>query len=237
MSLLENNTAARKRYLETLLEPLNIEGSHDSRKKTATRNRLGVLMESLKEAEEYPARDEAPPLLSEIYQELKPGMQLEEFLEQYDVYKRLLSVRQEHIESSWLMENVKTLADENWILWGSYRQFLSGKCITDALNEKHNVDLHPVWGCLLLPTGGIIGPGNWRLHNWLPKGKCTPAVAFHTCVHDASGYLLKYHRLGPGYNYLNTWGTLFPTQVSFSTQVAGIRYWCKLLRRRPGISL
>ena len=79
-------------------------------------------------------------------------------------------------------------------------------------------NLHPIWGCLLNPTGGIVGPGNAHVI----KDKFKTPIGIHACIHDAGGYLLTYHNLGPGYNYLENYVDL-PTTNPFSGQ--RILFW------------
>lgn len=65
----------------------------------------------------------------------------------------------------------------------------------DVVGSVLGVD--PVFGSLLNPTGGIVGPGNTQLYD----GPAENALAYHGIFHDAAGYLTK-HDVGPGYTYL-----------------------------------
>jgi hypothetical protein len=94
---------------------------------------------------------------------------------------------------------------------GSNTQMRYGSVVGDAFG------IDPVFGAMLNPTGGLVGPGNFAI-----AGDDT-AVGYHGVVHDAAGYLRTYHNAGPGYDYMGLEGrdTLSP----LSGQREGIRYW------------
>jgi len=94
---------------------------------------------------------------------------------------------------------------------GSNTQMRYGSVVGDAFG------IDPVFGSMLNPTGGLIGPGNWGI-----AGDDT-AVGYHGVVHDAAGYLGTYHDAGPGYDYLGTEGR--DTTSPLSGQRDGIAYW------------
>jgi WXG100 family type VII secretion target len=94
---------------------------------------------------------------------------------------------------------------------GSNTQMRYGSVVGDALG------VDPVFGAMLNPTGGLVGPGNWAI-----AGDDT-AVGYHGVVHDAAGYLSTYHDAGPGYDYLGTEGR--DTSSPLSGQRDGIAYW------------
>jgi len=54
-------------------------------------------------------------------------------------------------------------------------------------------------------------------------------IKYHTAVHDACGYLFEFHGVGPGYNYLGTPFTVFPTFVPQSGRLAALLFWKKLI--------
>ncbi len=95
---------------------------------------------------------------------------------------------------------------------GSNMQMRYGQMVGDAFG------VDPVFGAMLNPTGGLVGPGNFTLH----PGGDTP-IGYHSVVHDAAGYLHTYHGAGPGYNYLGV--EPFPTSFPGTGQVSGIAYW------------
>lgn len=74
---------------------------------------------------------------------------------------------------------------------GSTNQLRSGKVVGDVLG------VDAVFGALLNPTGGLIGPGNLGVDGG------ESALSYHAIFHDAAGYLYKAHHIGPGYDYLN----------------------------------
>jgi WXG100 family type VII secretion target len=94
---------------------------------------------------------------------------------------------------------------------GSNTQMRYGSVVGDAFG------IDPVFGAMLNPTGGLVGPGNWAI-----AGDDT-AVGYHGVVHDAAGYLHTYHNAGPGYDYLGREGR--DTSSPLSGQREGISYW------------
>jgi hypothetical protein len=94
---------------------------------------------------------------------------------------------------------------------GSTSQLRSGKVVGDAFG------IDPVFGALLNPTGGLVGPGNAALD-------CgDTAVGYHGAVHDAGGYLRNNHRAGPGYDYLGK--ERRDPSSPLSGQREGIHWW------------
>jgi WXG100 family type VII secretion target len=97
-----------------------------------------------------------------------------------------------------------------WFM-GSNTQMRYGKVVGDAFG------VDPVFGAMLNPTGGLVGPGNWAV-----PGDST-ATGYHGIVHDAAGYLYNYHQTGPGYDYLGREGR--DTSSPLSGQREGISWW------------
>ncbi|MCB0047358.1 MAG: WXG100 family type VII secretion target [Caldilineaceae bacterium] len=87
-----------------------------------------------------------------------------------------------------------------------------GKVVGDVFG------LDPVFGALLQPTGGLVGPGDIAY---------SPALGdpfgYHGVFHDAGGYLYNYHNIGPGYDYLQ--GSALPTGTPLAGHIAGISWW------------
>lgn len=204
------------------------EGAHNS--VTQIRSLLGTTMKRLyslhigaKELDEY---------LDIIRKERNSTLTLDVWREQYNQYLLLIAQRQNYINrynntKYWFqfkLDDVITLSESNWNMWGSITQLKFGRVVVDCLSKK----LDPVFGALLSPTGGIVGPGNMDLYE--PADGNDPVV-MHGIFHDAGGYLLNYHCIGPGYNYINTRLTLFPRSSPLSTQFAGIRCWMRLIRQ------
>lgn len=94
---------------------------------------------------------------------------------------------------------------------GTTSQLRYGQVAGDALG------VDPVFGALLNPTGGLVGPGNAAVDG------NDSALGYHGAVHDAGGYLYNYHDEGPGYDYLGREGR--DTSSPLSGQRAGISYW------------
>lgn len=77
---------------------------------------------------------------------------------------------------------------------------------------------------------GRTGPGDSSiLHNLLFDD--SGPIAFHSAAHDAFGYLLNYHEVGPGYKYLSGF-SIFDTTEPLSDQISGVEFWSELLRKR-----
>jgi hypothetical protein len=117
----------------------------------------------------------------------------------------------------WFIAN---LIEKHQDMWGAKRQYAFGRQVTQCLKEYNWTTsvLGPVFGMLLFPTGGIVGPGN----NSMYEGTMKAPLVIHACVHDAFGYLLNYHKIGPGFNYLNTTFTAYKTDNPLCCQAAGI---------------
>lgn len=73
---------------------------------------------------------------------------------------------------------------------GSIQQLRYGSYVGEAL------DVDPVYGALLNPTGGLVGPGNDSI-----AAPADSYGSFHGEAHDAFGYLATHHDAGPGYMY------------------------------------
>jgi WXG100 family type VII secretion target len=95
---------------------------------------------------------------------------------------------------------------------GSTPQLRFGQVVGDAFG------IDPVFGAMLSPTGGMVGPGNAA---YTPSNDS--AIGYHGVVHDAAGYLYNYHGVGPGYDYLNREG--LPRSFPGTGQVTGTRFW------------
>lgn len=94
---------------------------------------------------------------------------------------------------------------------GSTSQLRFGQVVGDAFG------IDPVFGAMLSPTGGLVGPGNAAFD----AGESP--VGYHGVVHDAAGYLKNFHDTGPGYDYLGREGR--DTTSPLSGQREGIAYW------------
>lgn len=97
---------------------------------------------------------------------------------------------------------------------GSTNQLRYGQVVGDG----YGID--PVFGALLNPTGGLVGPGNYAVDAG------DTAVSYHGVFHDAAGYMLNGQGDGPGYDYLGQEGR-DPTSP-LTGQRSGIRHWGEL---------
>ena len=222
-----NNKKNRLNYLKKLSSCKNdVLGTHNS--DTEIRGNLGVNMKKLKESDQ--GSSEVEPLLQNIYEILNPDFTYENFTGQYEQYLLLLAQRQNRVEMSqnkWFWNKLKeipTLSKNNWNSWGSKKTLLFGTIVSKCLEETTGNYLHPIFGSLLSPTGGLVGPGNIVLY----EDDYNDPIVLHGITHDAFGYLYTYHsKIGCGYNYLNTYFTLFSKSSPFCCQWIGLSWWYK----------
>ncbi|XP_065670455.1 uncharacterized protein LOC101239809 isoform X5 [Hydra vulgaris] len=106
--------------------------------------------------------------------------------------------------------------------WGSTQQLLSGKVIADFVAGEYGT-LNPVFGVLLNPTTGRVGPGDTGLMHDILFDDDGP-WANHAAVHDAFGYLKTFHNIGPGYNYLGGISAV-ETGRCMAGQTSGLLFW------------
>ena len=79
--------------------------------------------------------------------------------------------------------------------------------------------IDPVFGAVLNPTGGLVGPGDT---SYQPAND--DAIGYHGIFHDAGGYLHNYQSgIGPGYNYMNR--EPFAKENPLTGQISGISWW------------
>lgn len=102
---------------------------------------------------------------------------------------------------------------------GTTPQMRFGQLVGDAFG------IDPVFGAMLSPTGGMVGPGNAA---FAPSNDS--AIGYHGVAHDAAGYLYNYHSVGPGYDYLNREG--LDRGNPLTGQLSGTRYWTEIVH--PG---
>lgn len=191
---------------------------------TGKPSQIGCCMAKLYNGEELALQQ-----LSESFDVTCPkhNMDMSEWTKQYQRYLEIIKERNLYISKNPKLQNIVTLSEENFYMWGSHRQLKFGVVVLDTLEEN----LHPVFGALLSPTGGIVGPSNTNLY----IGDTSSEYVMHGIVHDAGGYCYNYHNKGPGYNYLNTKFTLFPTHSCLSNQIWGILTWKKIIKPHYGL--
>ncbi|XP_047144655.1 uncharacterized protein LOC101239989 isoform X1 [Hydra vulgaris] len=130
-------------------------------------------------------------------------------------------------DSEKFLQIYKSRSDKTDVLnhtdyWGSLQQIMSGKVIADFVAEDYG-PIDPVFGVLLNPTTGRVGPGDTGLiHNILFDDD--GPMAYHAAVHDAFGYLKTFHNIGPGYNYLGGISAV-ETGNCMSGQTSGLLFW------------
>ncbi len=141
------------------------------------------------------------------------GLPLDKVKADYAKYQQLLA------EQRASGEVVEGLNAKNADFMGQKGQLRYG----DVVGQVYGID--PVFGSLLNPTGGLVGPGN----NALNLGDT--AVSYHGAVHDAGGYLYNVHKVGPGYNYLGTENR--DPGNPLTGQQSGIEYWRRTVGDDP----
>jgi hypothetical protein len=135
---------------------------------------------------------------------------ISEITSSWHEYIRLLK----SLESSALQRGLKIPQALVWLqrdFMASSSQLRYGLLVGEALG------IDPIFGALLNPTGGLVGPGN------LAVDLEDSAAGLHGAVHDAAGYLFVYHGIGPGYNYLGLEDR--DTASPLAGQISGIGYW------------
>jgi len=55
-------------------------------------------------------------------------------------------------------------------------------------------------------------------------------LAYHSAAHDAFGYLITYHNIGPGYNYLGADCEVLKASRCMSGQISGLYFWKDVLK-------
>jgi uncharacterized protein YukE len=112
--------------------------------------------------------------------------------------------------------------------WGDVQQLRFGKVVGDTLG------IDAVFGSLLSPSGGLVGPGDSALHDVIvgvfERANASDAILYHGVYHDAAGYLLREHGVGPGYEYIlpGIVDSGLDAKLPLSVQL--------LLRRRPELN-
>lgn len=140
---------------------------------------------------------------------------LDEIREEYEEYVQQRMDVENRITANNL-EPLDELKDDQAAFMGSPWQLRYGKVVGDQLG------IDPVFGAMLNPTGGLVGPGKEGV---APDAWYMPeSVAYHGAYHDAMGYLYNYHDEGPGYNYMNSPIGL-STGNPLAGQATGIAQW------------
>lgn len=128
--------------------------------------------------------------------------------------------RQQYEKFENLWRNAKNKGDidlaQHGNFMGSTMSLRYGKVVGDVFG------VDPVFGSLLNPTGGLVGPDS---NSYQPSPN--DAIGYHGVFHDAGGYLYNNHgQLGPGYDYLGR-EVIFsnPKGNPLSGQIGGISWW------------
>lgn len=139
---------------------------------------------------------------------------VEQIKDEYETYRENRATVLDRIRTSGnKLEPIDELLPDQSEFMGSNWQLRYGKVIGD------NLGIDPVFGAMLNPTGGMVGPGNKGLP---PDAWYMPTpVAYHGAYHDAAGYLYNYQKIddekvGTGYNYMQS-----PLGLSTDNPLAG----------------
>ena len=131
-------------------------------------------------------------------------------------YTRFLQVRDQAQASIHQRSGLEEIPALSEFLHGDFMGTTPQLRYGSIVGQAFGID--PVFGALLNPTGGMVGPGNFA---YAPGNDS--AIGYHGVVHDAAGYLYNYHHTGPGYNYLGR--ESLDTSSPYTGQVSGVRYW------------
>lgn len=103
---------------------------------------------------------------------------------------------------------------------GSIQQLRAGSYAGQAFG------IDPVFGALLSPTAGLVGPGNDSY-----AADPDSVASYHGEAHDAFGYLKTYHDYGPGYRYATADenGPAATSKPEYTGQASGFRKWNELM--------
>jgi len=191
------------------------EGLVNSQFHGADEQRLTEAMHELDQAASQEEVDASLVTIAELRQRPFPEIQAE--------YQRYLGFKEDiarKVDDG--AEPIDALKPAQHDFMGSTWQLRYGKVVGD----QFGVD--PVFGAMLNPTGGLVGPGNKGM---APDGPLMPeAVAYHGAYHDAMGHLANYFDTGPGYNYMGSPIGLNTTNP-MAGQATGIAEWEALLLR------
>ena len=201
------NLQERIEYLKSI-RFCKICGTHNAN--VELRSNLGFFME--KQDSHLILNENTKTILKKIFDIIKKdGLIFDNFCNQYTTYCNMIKKRDDEISKynkkyhrkifCFLKKRVSNLSDSNVNIWGSSRQLLFGKIVVDEINNKYKTNLHPIFGCLLSPTGGITGPGN----------------------------LFNFHNLGPSYCYLEHRCFLLPKSSSLNFIFRGITFWTDVM--------
>ncbi len=170
--------------------------------------RLNVLMEQL--MGDDLTETETKAVLTEIA-ELRGYEDPADFVAQYDQYLDLADRAGAPLD-----------VDRHPDFLGGTTSLRFGTVVGDVLG------VDPVFGALLSPAGGLIGPG---MDAYEPGDN--DAIGYHGVFHDAAGYLYNSHdNLGPGYDYLDR--SPLPTSWNYTGQITGVSWW---VGTHPGLDV
>ena len=101
---------------------------------------------------------------------------------------------------------------------GSKEHLLFGHVVGEVRRLK------TVFGAMLSPTGGMVGPGPFSIH--VAEG----VLGYHGVAHDAGGYLCRWYKENPGYEYINEQENPNCEKNPLKGQISGIFFWIKKLK-------
>jgi WXG100 family type VII secretion target len=204
------------RQIDSIIRP-NIQGANTAE--------LAAVMRFLSRNPTGPALDQALSDLARIRGVPEAQIRAD--------YQRFQELQQQALNSAYGRKNgISPLADGSSLgdslragdsFWGTTDQLRFGQIVGNTFG------IDPVFGSMLNPTGGLVGPGDSILHAGLGGQQ---AVVIHGAVHDAGGFLYNYYGVGPGYHYVPGKLQVLDTSNPLAGQVDGIRFWRDELSRR-----
>jgi hypothetical protein len=202
-----NNPVFDERRMREELPETSFAGAGDPR--------LAAAMQSLYSHPEGPALDRALSTIAEIR-----GIDPSSIRQQYQYATEIRTAGEDRAREQARLKGeayVPVSPDLDMERHPDFTGSTSQLRFGSILGDVFGVD--PVFGALISPTGGLVGPGNESI-----SGPENNPTVLHGTVHDAAGYLRNAHNLGPGYNYLQR-GWELDEANPLSGQTSGTAYW------------
>lgn len=193
----------------------------------------GVLNEAMEELAGNPSDERAQELLRTIATERGAELTPEQAQEQYEKFKEVRDAAERAASAKG-----EEIPQINEFAHGEFLGSTASLRFGEVVGEAFGLD--PVFGAMLSPTGGMVGPGNWAYE----PGDNDP-TGYHGIFHDAAGYLYNYHveegsdgklkNAGPGYDYLEVETDQYgrETDSPLAGQQSGMRFWHEELNPGP----
>lgn len=200
-----------ERNADELFEETYMDDVMDSRPPGSDSDELNGAMEALLENPDGSHTDQYLQIIA-----TETGMTLQQAKAEYRKFQAIQQQAQNAAASNPDddIDNPEMLEEKHRRFLGTTASLRYGKMVGDHFG------INPVFGAMLNPTGGMVGPGNTQLYDGDPDDP----IVKHGVAHDAAGYLKNYHDAGPGYDYLKQ-ETHRDTTDPYVGQQSGIQYW------------